>query len=219
MIDYLIIGSGLAGISFSEIALQNNKSILVIDNNSQNSSKIAAGLYNPVILKRFSEVGQAKEHLEVMKEFLFFVEKKLNTKVDFTMPILRKFFSIEEQNNWFAASDKVNLAPYLSTHLINKKYQSIDSPFGYGEVLQTGYVDTQLLISNYKEYLLNNNLYLEDTFDYSLLQEETISIRYKNIQAKHIIFAEGFGMHANPYFKYLPLDGTKVNCLLSKRHF
>jgi hypothetical protein len=22
-------------------------------------------------------------------------------------------------------------------------------------------------------------------------------------------FAEGFGMHANPYFKNLPLDGTK----------
>jgi glycine/D-amino acid oxidase-like deaminating enzyme len=34
-------------------------------------------------------------------------------------------------------------------------------------------------------------------------------IRYKDIKAKHIIFAEGFGMHANPYFKHLPLDGTK----------
>jgi UDP-galactopyranose mutase len=56
MIDYLIIGSGLAGIGFSEIALQHNKSILVLDDNSQSSSRIAGGLYNPVILKRFSEV-------------------------------------------------------------------------------------------------------------------------------------------------------------------
>ncbi|MFM9826139.1 MAG: FAD-dependent oxidoreductase, partial [Flavobacterium sp.] len=111
MLDYLIIGSGLAGISFSEIALQNNKSILVLADNSQNSSKIAAGLYNPVILKRFSEVGQAKEHLQVMNEFLLGLEKKLNTRIDFQTPILRKFFSVEEQNNWFAASDKVNLAP------------------------------------------------------------------------------------------------------------
>jgi len=37
------------------------------------------------------------------------------------MPILRKFFSIEEQNNWFVASDKKNLAPFLSTNLITKK--------------------------------------------------------------------------------------------------
>ena len=216
MLDYLIIGSGLAGISFSEMALQNGKSILVLDNNSQNSSKIAAGLYNPVILKRFSEVGQAKAHLLVMNEFFSVLEKKLNSQVDFKMPILRKFFSVEEQNNWFAASDKVNLAPYLSTRLITKKYESIDSPFGYGEVLQTGYVDTALLLEKYKNYLITNQLFLEESFDYGLLQEETDGIRYKDIQAKHIIFAEGFGMHANPYFQHLPLDGTKGELLIIK---
>ena len=216
MLDYLIIGSGLAGISFSEMALQNGKSILVLDNSSQNSSKIAAGLYNPVILKRFSEVGQAKEHLLVMKEFFSVLEKKLNSQVDFKMPILRKFFSIEEQNNWFAASDKVNIGPYLSTRLITKKYESIDSPFGYGEVLQTGYVDTALLLEKYKNYLITNQLFLEESFDYGLLQEETDGIRYKDIQAKHIIFAEGFGMHANPYFQQLPLDGTKGELLIIK---
>ena len=216
MLDYLIIGSGLAGISFSEMALQNGKSILVMDNSSQNSSKIAAGLYNPVILKRFSEVGQAKEHLLVMKEFFSVLEKKLNSQLDFKTPILRKFFSVEEQNNWFAASDKVNIGPYLSTRLITKKYESIDSPFGYGEVLQTGYVDTTLLLEKYKNYLITNQLFLEESFDYGLLQEETDGIRYKDIQAKHIIFAEGFGMHANPYFQHLPLDGTKGELLIIK---
>lgn len=216
MIDYLIVGSGLAGISFSEIALQNNKSILVLDNNSQNSSKIAGGLYNPVILKRFSEVGQAKEHLLVMKDFFSILEKKLGCKVHFDLPILRKFFSVEEQNNWFAASDKVNLAPFLSTNLISKKFSLIDSPFGYGEVLQTGYVDTALLLEKYKEHLIKNKLFQEESFDYALLKEESQSIRYKDIQAKHIIFAEGFGMHANPYFKELPLDGTKGELLTIK---
>ena len=216
MIDYLIVGSGLAGISFSEIALQNNKSILVLDNNSQNSSKIAGGLYNPVILKRFSEVGQAKEHLLVMKDFFSILEKKLECKVHFDLPILRKFFSVEEQNNWFAASDKVNLAPFLSTNLISKKFSSIDSPFGYGEVLQTGYVDTALLLEKYKEHLIKNKLFQEESFDYSLLQEESEGVRYKGIQAKHIIFAEGFGMHSNPYFKELPLDGTKGELLTIK---
>jgi glycine oxidase len=216
MIDYLIIGSGLAGISFSEIALQNGKSIFVMDNNSQNSSKIAAGLYNPVILKRFTEVERAKECLLVMNESLIQLEKKLDIKLDFKTPILRKFFSIEEQNNWFAASDKVNLAPYLSTNLISKKYKSIDSPFGYGEVLQTGYVDTSLLVENYKNYLKKNQLFQEESFDYNFLVEEKNGILYKNMQAKHIVFAEGFGMHANPYFKHLPLDGTKGELLIIK---
>lgn len=216
MVDYLIIGSGLAGISFSEIALQNKKSILIIDNNSQNSSKIAGGLYNPVILKRFSEVSHAMEHLFIMNEFLTHLEHKLDCKLHFQMPILRKFFSIEEQNNWFAASDKVNLAPFLSANLISKKYAWIDSPFGFGEVLQTGYVDTALLLLEYKKFLKLNQFFFEESFDYSLLKEESEWVSYKNIEARHIIFAEGFGMHLNPYFNELPLDGTKGELLIIK---
>lgn len=216
MIDYLIIGSGLAGISFSEIALLNNKSILVIDNNSQNSSKIAGGLINPVILKRFSEVNQAGEHLIIMKEFFAKLEPKIQTQVLFETPILRKFFSIEEQNNWFTASDKVNLAPFLATNLIFKKYAAIDSPFGYGEVLQTAYVKTELLLLEYKKYLSNLDLFVTENFDYSLLNFNSNGVQYKDIQARHIIFAEGFGMHSNPFFSNLPLDGTKGELFIIK---
>ncbi|MBC7748978.1 MAG: FAD-binding oxidoreductase [Methylotenera sp.] len=216
MIDYLIIGSGLAGISFAEKALQNGKSIFVMDNNSQNSSQIAGGLYNPVILKRFSEVWKAKEQLELMEQFYAVLEEKLKCTVDFKRPILRKFFSVEEQNNWFAASDKPTLAPFLSIQLISKKYPGIDSPYGYGEVLQTGYVDTALLIEKYRAYLIEHTLFQEESFVYDALQLKTSGIRYKDIQAKHIIFAEGFGMHANPYFKDLPLDGTKGELFIIK---
>jgi hypothetical protein len=83
----------------------------VLDDNSQSSSRIAGGLYNPVILN-FSEVWQAQEQLVVMDKFYGVLENKLKIKVDFKKPILRKFFSIEEQNNWFIASDKVELAPF-----------------------------------------------------------------------------------------------------------
>jgi glycine oxidase len=216
MLDYLIVGSGLAGISFAEIALKNNKSILVVDDQSQVSSKVAGGLYNPVILKRFSEVWKAQEQLLLMDDFYTDIEAKLKTQFNFKMPILRKFFSIEEQNNWFAASDKRNLAPFLSTNLIATKYNSIDSPYDYGEVLHTGYVDTALLLECYKEYLLENNLLLQETFHSSYIEFFDFGIQYKNIQARHIIFAEGFGLHKNPFFNYLPLDGTKGELFVIK---
>lgn len=216
MLDYLIVGSGLAGISFAEVALKNNKSILLLDDKSQNSSRVAGGLYNPVILKRFSEVWNAKEQLVLMNEFYDKVEEKLKEKFNFKMPVLRKFFSIEEQNNWFAASDKINLAPFLSTKLISKKYSSIDSPYDYGEVLHTGYVDTALLLDNYQKYLLQNDLLREESFDFSAIEFVDSGIQYKNIQARHIIFAEGFGMHKNPFFNYLPLDGTKGELFIIK---
>jgi glycine oxidase len=216
MLDYLIIGSGLAGISFAEIALKNNKSILVIDDNSQISSRVAGGLYNPVILKRFSEVWKAEEQLVLMEDFYNQIEAKLQTKFNFRLPILRKFFSIEEQNNWFSASDKPLLAPFLSTKLIHKKYNGIDSPHDYGEVLHTGYVDTALLLDKYQQYLIENELLLLESFQYEQLVINNDFVQYKDYQARNVIFAEGFGMHSNPFFNDLPLDGTKGELFVIK---
>ncbi|MEC4003034.1 FAD-binding oxidoreductase [Flavobacterium sp. SUN052] len=216
MLDYIIVGSGLAGIAFSEIALQHNKSILVINNQSQNSTRIAGGLYNPVILKRFSEVWQAQQQLDLLYPFYANLEKKLYVKLDYKLALLRKFYSVEEQNNWFTASDKPNLSNYLSTNLITTKWNAIPSPFNFGEVLHSGYVDTALLLESYRSYLIKENLYLEDTFDYAQLTNNTDFIEYKKLKAKHIIFAEGFGMLLNPFFNKLPLDGTKGELLIIK---
>ena len=151
----------------------------------------------------------AQEQLSEMFAFYNRLESKLGIQFDVKMPILRKFFSIEEQNNWFVASDKNDLAPFLSTNLIAKKITGLDSPFDFGEVKQTGYVDVALLLEKYKSYLIHNHLLLNELFDYSVLQSNPDGILYKNVIAKHILFAEGFGMHSNPYFNHLPLDGTK----------
>lgn len=216
MLDYIIVGSGLAGIAFSETLLQNQKSFVVFDNQSQNSSRVAGGLYNPVILKRFSQVWDAERQLGIAEQFYAHIEAKLEVKVDFKMPIYRKFYSIEEQNNWFAASDKPTLSPFLSTTIIHKKYKAIDSPFGYGEVLHTGYLDTDVFLNAYQAYLKSLNILVADAFRYEKLQITDEMVTYENFQAKHIVFAEGFGMHANPYFKYLPLDGTKGELFIIK---
>ncbi|BDB51761.1 NAD(P)/FAD-dependent oxidoreductase [Flavobacterium ammonificans] len=216
MIDYLIAGCGLAGISFAEKALQHNKTILVIDNDSQSSSKVAGGLYNPVILKRFSEVWEAQSQLVSMNAFYTQLNSKIDRQFDFKKPILRKFFSVEEQNNWFSASDKPNLTPFLSTDLHFKEYKGITAPFGYGEVLHTGYVDTASLLESYRNYLVDTDRFRQESFDYTAINFEDNCCIYKDIKAKHIIFAEGFGLHVNPYFNHLPLDGTKGELFIIK---
>lgn len=216
MLDYIIVGSGLAGLSFAEYALRNQKSIMVFDNNSQNSSKIAGGLYNPVILKRFSEVWNAQQQLDVMNEFYTILEKTLEKQFDFKTPILRKFYSVEEQNNWFLAADKKGLEPFLSTNLIYKNVNGIDAPFGYGEVLQTGYVDTSFFLESFCTYLKKLDVFIPECFDYNELIQDQEGVSYKGLKARHIVFAEGFGLHANPYFNYLPLDGTKGELFIIK---
>lgn len=216
MIDYIIVGNGLAGICFAEIAIQNNKSIMVFDDNSQPSSKVAGGLYNPVVLKRFSEVWKAKEQLEIAFPLYKAIENKLNVVFDYKIPIYRRLASIEEQNNWFQAADKPNLAPFLASNLITENLTNIKSSFGFGEVLETGYLDIASLIKEYSLYLSKLDVYATLKFEHDQIEFKDGYLQYKNIQAKQIVFAEGFGLHSNPFFDNLPLDGTKGELLIIK---
>ena len=213
-VDYIIVGCGLAGISFAETCLSNGKSILVLDNTSQNSSTIAAGIYNPVILKRFSGLEYATEQLVSMNNFYLDLHRKIKIKFNHKIPVLRKFISVEEQNNWFTASDKASLAPFLCTQFYKNKITGLNSPFDYGKVLQTGFVDTAALLHHYRNYLRQQGCYLNETFEYHNLINNKNNLQYKNIRANHIVFAEGFGIHANPYFKHLPLEGTKGEIII-----
>lgn len=216
MLDYLIVGLGLAGTSLCEQLEKRNRSFKVISDTSQTSSIVAGGLYNPVILKRFTMAWNAKEQLQQAIPFYTSIEKKLNIKLNYKLSVMRRFASIEEQNLWFEACDKPLLKDFLSEKLLINTNFCIDAPLGYGKVLNTGRIDTALLISSYKKYLLSKNMFLQETFDFDALQIESECIRYKKIQAKRIVFAEGYGLKKNPFFKYLPMTSTKGEYLTIK---
>lgn len=216
MTDYLIIGSGLAGISFAETAYLHKKSFCVVDDFRFSSSRVAAGLYNPVILKRFSQVWKATEQLQYALPFYKNIEERLSVTFDFVMPVYRKFASIEEQNNWFQAADKPKLSPFLSTTIIPNKFSSIAATFGYGEVLHTGYVDTAILLDAYNTFLENEGFLLKEAFQYEDLIFHENSVEYHSKQYRKVILADGFGLKANPYFNDLPLDGTKGELIVIK---
>jgi glycine oxidase len=216
MIDYLIVGLGLAGISFCEQLEENGKTYLVIADKSQTSSVVAGGLYNPVILKRFTLAWNAKEQLEKALPFYDRLAEKLEVQLDFKVPVLRKFASIEEQNMWFEASDKPQLNYFLSTKIKKNENKCIDAPFGYGEVRYTGRIDTKILLASYESYLLKKEALLKETFDYTALEITEDHVTYNGRSAKKIIFATGFGLNDNPFFNYLPLNGTKGELLTIK---
>ncbi|ALJ04915.1 FAD-dependent oxidoreductase [Pseudalgibacter alginicilyticus] len=212
-VDYIIVGSGLAGISFCEQLKANNKTFVVFDNNSQQSSAVAGGLYNPVVLKRFTSVWKSEEQMQMALPMYHHLELQLGVKLDYKLPVRRKFTSIEEQNDWFTASDKPNLNNYLAPKVIKNDNKAVKAPFGFGEVLNTGRIDVKNLMCHYKDFLLKNDKFIEKTFDYNMLNVSDSGVQYENIKAKYIVFAEGFGVTKNPYFNNLPLVPTKGELL------
>ncbi len=215
-VDYIIVGAGLAGLCLADYCLNNNKTFVIIDDAIRTSSKIAGGMFNPVVLKRFTAIWQADEQIDLANDFYPLTEKKLQTNFYHKLPIFRKFASIEEQNNWFLACDHPLTNKHLNTKLRTQAFDNITSPFLFGEVFNTGYINVGLFVSSYQQYLQNEQLFVNESFNYNELIIEESKVVYKHFEAKHIVFAEGFSMLNNPYFNYLPLDGTKGELLYVK---
>lgn len=214
MVDYMVVGLGLAGTAFCETLRRNNKTFVVFNDQSQTSSRVAGGLYNPIILKRFTLSWRADEQLSVAIDFYKQLEEFLNIQFDKKLNVLRKFASIEEQNLWFEAADKEKLKPYLDTQLVANENSELKISFEFGKVLETGKLDTKVLFDGYTKWLQQENRIHLETFDYNKLQVLPDCISYEGVKAKNVVFAEGFGMMQNPYFKYLPMQGSKGEYLV-----
>jgi len=212
-VDYIIVGLGLAGMAFAEALEGSQKSFVVFEDNSQNSSLVAGGVYNPVILKRFTPVWDALDQLKIALPFYKLLEKKLDTQFDFPLDIYRIFTSIEEQNNWFAACDKPFFVNYMRPKIIINTNMHVNAPFGFGKITNTGKIDTKILLEAYKNYLKNKNIFFNEKFEYELLNVQKESITYKNLTAKRLVFCEGYGVVKNPYFKNIPLKEAKGELL------
>ena len=212
-VDYIVVGLGLAGLAFVEELTAAKKSFVVFEDDSQTSSLVAGGVYNPVILKRFTPVWNADKQLEIAIPFYKKIEKKLGLKIDVKFATRKVFKSIEDQNNWFTASDKPLLSKFMNPKIILEKIEGVIADFGFGEVHQTGRIDTEKLISTYRNYLRDFSQILFEKFDYNSIEYKDENISYKNIQANRIVFCEGFGIKKNPFFKHLPLKEAKGELL------
>ncbi|UJH66340.1 NAD(P)/FAD-dependent oxidoreductase [Allomuricauda sp. SCSIO 65647] len=216
MLDYLVVGLGLAGTVFCEALEEQGKTFHVVSDDSQQASLVAGGLYNPVILKRFTMAWKADEQMKIAIPFYKKLEKKLNAQLDHTLPVLRRFASVQEQNLWFEAADKPGLERFLSPRILENDNPKIDAPFGFGQVLCTGWIDTETLIRTYASYLYSKGTLTERHFDFSGLKVADDFVSYKELNARQVVFATGYGLRRNPFFKYLPLNGTKGELLKIK---
>lgn len=215
-VDYIIVGLGLAGIAFCEQLENANKTFIVFDNGVDGASRVAAGLYNPVILKRYTLPWKATEQLDIAVPYFKKIGKKIKTNCIQEMPVQKVFYSPEDQNNWFAASDQPELRRFISPVLIPDDNSNIHAPYAYGRVQETGRIDIKKLQKHYQVYLETKHAFAKADFDYSQIICTDQGVEYKEIRAKRIVFAEGYGLKKNPYFKHLPLVGNKGEYLIIK---
>lgn len=212
-LDYIIVGLGIAGISFCEQLRKNNKEFVVFSDNKKGATAHSGGVLNPTILKFFTAVWKASEFYPEAQKFydeLSLNSKKYSQKID----LYRIFSNVREQNNWSVATDKNRTKAFLSSKLVTNSNPFINAPLGFGKVTGSLQIFVPELLSDYKTYLKHQDKLVSEPFHYHKISIQNNRVEYQNFSAKHIVFCEGMGGVKNPFFPKQKLIGNRGEYLI-----
>ena len=217
-IDFLIVGQGLAGTAMAYRLLQEGQKVILYDQAEKNqSSRIAAGLYNPVTGKKMVKSWIAEKLFPELESFYQELEKLTQTSFLIQKPIYRPFLSIEEQNEWMGHSSDPILDEFIQEIFTESQFEEIRDPFG-GVLLQhSGWLDIKIYLDTLANYF-GENLKKEE-FDLELLKKVGESWEYRGWKAKGVIFCNGLAALKSDYFSFLPFAPVKGEILELKQDF
>lgn len=208
--DYIIVGDGYAALFFAHQLLKENKDFIIFSEGKKSASQISAGMINPVVLKRFTSFWLAKEQIEFLNQTLSEIKQYTGEKYLIKHPIQRIFHNEEEKMLWQEKMKNEDLKEFL--HPVFEDLHIVENPYGSGRVNHSARLDVQLFFKSILTYLERNNYLIKERFEYSLLEVE--NSRYKDIEYKQVVFAEGIAVKQNPFFKDIPVHINKGHHLV-----
>jgi glycine oxidase len=217
-VDYILVGQGLAGSALAIQLLNQKRKILVIDQPDNNtSSRVAAGLFNPVTGKKMVKTWMADTLFPYLHDFYSQAEQTTGEKFFFPMPLYRPFLSVEEQNEWMARSADPLYAGYIQEIFSSNAFRHVNDPFGGLLLKQCGYLSTTRYIGAVRKWIEKDGYILAEHFDEQHLHVQQNHVVYKDFQASKIIFCNG--VHTSSWFRWLPINALKGETILIQSAF
>lgn len=202
-IDLLIIGQGLAGSLLAYEAHLKGLNFVVVDEElSQTSSKVAAGMFCPISGKRMVKSWMVDALLPYMQNTYQALEQLLNQQFLYNQPVYQVFGSIKEQNDLFTRAEDAAFAQFVD---FNPQLQKgLVQPFGAFQINSSGWLNTTTFLNAFKQWLVQNNRFISQVFNGNDLFFENEYWHWSGIAAKQIVFCDGYQNSKNSFFDFLP---------------
>ncbi|HNP20344.1 MAG TPA: FAD-dependent oxidoreductase [Fulvivirga sp.] len=214
-VDFIIVGQGLAGSTLSYQLAKLGKKIAVFDTQRETSSSwVAAGLFNPITGRKMAKTWRADDLFPFLMQYYSEIEKNCGERLLNKMGIYRPFVSIEEQNEWEARTADEAYEKYIERVSQKSEFVPIKDGFGGIHLKQSGFLDVQNYLEAMANILKNKGvIYKTELFETPLMNLDSGHVKYKDIEAKRVIFCDGRASMENPYFKWLPFKLVKGEIL------
>jgi glycine/D-amino acid oxidase-like deaminating enzyme len=212
-VDYIIVGQGISGTMLSWALHKEGKSFVVLDKaQADTSSKIAAGIVNPVTGRRIVRSWMIEELIPFARTTYDELETFLGLHFIRHLDIIR-FFPNAESRDLFATritEDDTYLHTYPDQNHFNPYFHY---RHGCGQVRPAFCADVPVLLESWRRHLEGQNSYRAHSFDAAALEVQNDSVQYEDITAQKIIFCDGFVGEENTWFRRLPFSSNKGEAL------
>lgn len=216
MYDFLILGQGLAGSLLAWQLVVAGARVLVIDDGHRSaSSRVAAGLINPLAGMRFNAAAETAEWLASMRTTYDAIATTLSAPpYVHEIPMQRLLRSPEQHRFWERQQANPAALPYLGHALAPEAFDpGIRAPYGGFEQRATGYVDLPRLLDGLRDWLNAMQALEQREIHYQDIVIGSDAISLGAHRARHLVCCEGYRMQQNPWFADLPLQPDKGELL------
>jgi glycine/D-amino acid oxidase-like deaminating enzyme len=216
--DYIIVGQGLAGTLLDYFLTKSGARILVIDHHHNHAaSKVAAGVINPITGRNFVLSWRFQDFYHVALQTYDELSSLLGDSYWINQSIIRTLGNIEEETQWISKSADDVIGQYIQypTHI--GAWSSWTKWNGnHAQIIKSGRVELNKLITAYKQHLIDQSKYLDDYYDESKLDtSDNVCLSYGDIKAYNIVYCQGAqATNTSPYFGDIKLSATKGQVLI-----
>lgn len=214
--DFIIVGQGLAGTVLAHTLEDRGFSILVVDNQPQtSSSKISAGVFNPITGKRLVKTWMADEIFPHLFRFYEQMQQKLGVDLFHPMPIEVPIYSQERKAEMETKATDPAYASWIDVTLESEHspYYT-ESPVAYSKYEQSGWVNVAVFLEASKRHWESKGVYVTDNLDFDTIHwGDPETVRWKNLTAKRVVCCEGYKAMENPWFSSIAWSVVKGEVL------
>lgn len=212
MKKHLIIGGGLAGCSLAWRLIKKGCHVMLIDNQKNKSSFIAAGMINPIVFRRVTKSWRVDEFLPSAIKFYKEIEEATQCEFFTTIKIRRFFAAEQEKKYWIEKQKESAYKNYLT--VLDKTQQEFENPqnkMGSGIVKNAYRVDAKSFMEVMHVLFQSMELLRYESFDYN--QFSTDRLAYKGEEYDSVALCCGSDQVDIPYFNKVEIQHTKGQIL------
>jgi glycine/D-amino acid oxidase-like deaminating enzyme len=203
----LIVGGGLAGSTLALELAEMGVEITLIDNQfPHSSSRVAAGLLNPIVPKGVRKTWQCHALFPALFTYYQRWESLLQNQFIHPFPFLNIHANEGETREWRNRTQDPELFDWIRPDT-NTEYPSIPRTWA-SWVNHCGRLDVPQFLKASKRYLERAGQYKEEEFNHSTLVQTHHYWEYKGESYTAVVFCEGIGILQNPWFNHLFFDPT-----------